>query len=72
MDSLRRYDFATSSPTARRGGSLSPQKKDFFSTTMTTFSKRYKKQMNELYEYQKKMDERLAMPKSRVKLFKKL
>ena len=72
VSSLRSYNFPTSSPVARRrGGSLSPGKKDFFSSTMTTFSKQYKKQMTELCEYQKKMDERLSAPKHRVKLFKK-
>ena len=74
VNSLRNYTFPGGSPMASRtrGGSLSPRAKDFFSSTMTTFSKQYKKQMSGLHEYQKRMDERLSAPKRRVKLFKKI
>ena len=63
VSSLRDYGLS-SSPLAMksRRRSNSP-KKDFLLSTMTAFSNKYKKQMKEIHDYQKKLDERLSKPK---------
>ncbi len=71
LDTLRDYPNAASFSPAARGRSNSPRAKDYFMTSMTTFSDRYRRQMRELHDYQKRLDDRLARPRHAVPVVSK-
>ena len=76
VSSLREYKLNNSiGPKSRktRGNSASPVvKTDYLASTMPTFSRKVRKEMRIVSEYQKSLDARLSKPKCRLNLHKML